>query len=158
LKRFIVFFVGFLKASRKHPPVSGGRLQVVFASRCRPRRGSRCRRSVMTRTIVLQCVVQHRCGRVQAKFTSTRRWALVLRPEHHPRSDQSGHVEQPACRTRCPKEPHAQRSSWHLQRHRQPAQSEDLPPEVWLPTLSDNEPSSTPRVRACSTTCPLFSV
>jgi hypothetical protein len=112
---------------------------VVFASRCRPRRGSRCRRSVMTRIIVLQCVVQHRCGRVQAKFTSTRRWALVLRPEHHPRSDQSGHVEQPACRTRCPKEPHAQRSSWHLQRHRQPAQSEDLPPEVWLPTLSDDE-------------------
>ena len=26
------------------------------------------------------------------------------RAEHHPRSDQSGHVEQPACRTRCPKE------------------------------------------------------
>jgi len=43
---------------------------VVFASRCRPRRGSRCRRSVMTRIIVLQCVVQHRCGRVQA--TSSR--------------------------------------------------------------------------------------
>ena len=60
----------------------------------------------------------------------TRRWALALRPEHHPRSDQSGHVEQPACRTRCPKEPHAQRS-WHLQRS-PPAQSEDLPPEVWL--------------------------
>ena len=38
------------------------------------------------------------------------------------------HVEQPACRTRCPKEPHAQRS-WHLQRS-PPAQSEDLPPEV----------------------------
>ena len=45
--------------------------------------------------------------------------------------------EQPACRTRCPKEPHAQRS-WHLQRS-PPAQSEDLPPEVWLPTLSDDE-------------------
>ena len=43
--------------------------------------------------------LQHRCGRVQAEFTSTRRWALALRPEHHPRSDQSGHVEQPACRT-----------------------------------------------------------
>ena len=42
-------------------------------------------------------------------------------------SDQSGHVEQPACRTRCLKEPHAQRS-WHLQRS-PPAQS-DLPPGV----------------------------
>ena len=50
--------------------------------------------------------------------------------KHHPRSDQSGHVEQPACRTRCPKEPHAQRS-WHLQRSL-PAQSEDLRTEVWL--------------------------
>jgi hypothetical protein len=27
---------------------------------------------------------------------------------------------------------------WHLQRS-PPAQSEDLPPEVWLPTLSDDE-------------------
>ena len=60
--------------------------------------------------------------------TSTQR--VALRPEHHPRSDQSGHVDQPACRTRCPKEPHAQRS-WHLQRS-PPAQSEDLPPEEWL--------------------------
>jgi hypothetical protein len=83
----------------------------------------------------VQYVLQHRCGRVQAEFTSTRRWARALRPEHHPRSDQSGHVEQPACRTRCPKEPHAQRS-WHLQRS-PPAQSEDLPPEVCLPTLDD---------------------
>ena len=49
--------------------------------------------------------------------------------KHHPRSDQSGQVEQPACRTRCPKEPHAQRS-WHLQRSL-PAQSEDLRTEVW---------------------------
>ena len=63
-------------------------------------------------------------------FPRPRRWALALRPEHHPRSDQSGHVEQPACRTRCPKEPHAQRS-WHLQRSL-PAQSEDLRTEVWL--------------------------
>ena len=63
-------------------------------------------------------------------MSRARRWALALRPEHHPRSDQSGHVEQPACGTRCPKEPHAQRS-WHLQRS-PPAQSEDLPPEVWL--------------------------
>jgi hypothetical protein len=77
-------------------------------------------------------------GRVHEHTTRlTRRWALALRPKHHPRSDQSGHVEQPACRTRCPKEPHAQRS-WHLQRS-PPAQSEDLPPEVWLPTLSDDE-------------------
>ena len=74
--------------------------------------------------------MQHRCGLVDR----TRRWALALRPEHHPRSDQSGHVEQPACRTRCPKEPHAQRS-WHLQRS-PPAQSEDLPSEVWWPRLS----------------------
>ena len=63
-------------------------------------------------------------------FPRPRRWALALRPEHHPRSDQSGHAEQPACRTPCPKELHAQRS-WHLQRS-PPAQSEDLPPEVWL--------------------------
>ena len=70
-------------------------------------------------------------------FTSTRRWAFALRPEHHPGSDQSGHVEQPACRTRCPKEPHAQRS-WQLQCS-PPAQSEDLPPEVWSPSLSDDE-------------------
>ena len=28
--------------------------------------------------------LQHRCGRVQAEFTSKRRWALALRPEHHP--------------------------------------------------------------------------
>jgi len=59
-----------------------------------------------------------------ARLSKTGRWALALRPEHHPRSDQSGHVEQPACRTRCPKEPHAQRS-WHLQ-WSLPAQSEDL--------------------------------
>ena len=98
------------------------------------------------------CVAASRCGRVlfEAEFTSTRRWALALRPEHHPRSDQSGHVEQPACRTRCPKEPHAQRS-WHLQRsaHRQ---------RSWRichqkcgcrlsPTTSG---SSTPCDRACS--------
>ena len=50
-----------------------------------------------------------------ARLSNTGRWALALRPEHHPRSDQSGHVEQPACRIHCPKEPHAQRS-WHLQR------------------------------------------
>eukprot|EP00964_Phaeocystis_antarctica_P044313 scaffold25470_cov63-Phaeocystis_antarctica.AAC.1 len=43
--------------------------------------------------------LQHRCGRVQAEFTSTRRWALALRPEHHPGSDQSGHAEQPAAVT-----------------------------------------------------------
>ena len=72
-----------------------------------------------------------RCSIDAAAFRPrTRRWALALRPEHHPRSDQSGHVEQPACGTRCPKEPHAQRS-WHLQRS-PPAQSEDLPPEEWL--------------------------
>jgi hypothetical protein len=35
-----------------------------------------------------------------------------------------GAASNPACRTRCPKEPHAQRS-WHLQRSL-PAQSEDL--------------------------------
>eukprot|EP00964_Phaeocystis_antarctica_P096948 scaffold63152_cov67-Phaeocystis_antarctica.AAC.4 len=75
----------------------------------------------------LHYVLQHRCGR----------GALALRLEHHPKSDQPGHVEQPACRTRCPKEPHAQRS-WHLQRS-PPVQSEDLPPEVWLPSLSDDE-------------------
>ena len=70
-------------------------------------------------------------GRVHEHTTRlTRRWALALRPKHHPRSDQSGHVEQPACRTRCPKEPHAQRS-WHLQRSL-PAQSEDLRTEVGL--------------------------
>ena len=28
-------------------------------------------------------------------FVRARRWALALRPEHHPGSDQSGHVEQP---------------------------------------------------------------
>ena len=39
--------------------------------------------------------------------------------------------------TLCPKELRAQRS-WHLQRS-PPAQSEDLPPEVWLPTLSEDE-------------------
>ena len=33
--------------------------------------------------------LQHRCGRVQASITSTRRWALALRPEHHAGSDQS---------------------------------------------------------------------
>jgi hypothetical protein len=43
-----------------------------------------------------------------------------------------------ACRTRCPKEPHAQRS-WHLQRSL-PAQSKNLRTEVcgW-PSLSDDE-------------------
>ena len=34
-------------------------------------------------------------------------------------------------------EPHAQRS-WQVQPS-PPAQSEDLPPEVWLPSLSDDE-------------------
>ena len=77
-------------------------------------------------------------------FPRPRRWALALRPEHHPRSDQSGHVEQPACRTRCPKEPHAQRS-WHLQRSL-PAQSEDLRTEVWLAeSLRRRAPRPTPR-------------
>ena len=88
----------------------------------------------------LQCVylplrkfIGFGCRRVAGltlRLSPSRRWALALRPEHHPGSDQPGHVEQPACRTRCPKEPHAQRS-WHLQRS-PPAQSEDLPPEVWL--------------------------
>jgi hypothetical protein len=41
-----------------------------------------------------------------------------------------GAASNPACRTRCPKEPHAQRS-WHLQRSL-PAQSEDLRTEAWL--------------------------
>ena len=40
--------------------------------------------SVITRILLVQYVLQHRCGRVQAEFTSTRRWALALRPEHHP--------------------------------------------------------------------------
>ena len=80
--------------------------------------------------------VQTRCtthaAALLAFVMSEALWALALRPEHHPRSDQSGHVEQPACGTRCPKEPPAQRSCWHLQRS-PPAQSEDLP------TLSDDE-------------------
>ena len=42
--------------------------------------------------------------RVQASFTSTRRWALALRPEHHPGSDQPGHVEEHA-RSRGVEEP-----------------------------------------------------
>ena len=42
--------------------------------------------------------------------------------------------------TRCPKEPHAQRS-WHLQRSL-PAQSEDLRTEVWLASLSDERRAS----------------
>ena len=79
---------------------------------------------------MLQTSRSHVAASVKASFTSTRRWALALRPEHHAGRDRSGHVEQPACRTRCSKEPHAQRS-WHLQRS-PPAQSEDLPPEVWL--------------------------
>jgi hypothetical protein len=94
--------------------------------------------SVSTRILLAQYVLQHRCGRVQAEFTSTHT-TLGSRPAPGtPSAKRSvGHVEQPACRTRCPKEPHAQRS-WHLQRS-PPAQSEDPPPEVWLPTLSDDE-------------------
>jgi hypothetical protein len=63
-----------------------------------------------------------------------------------------------ACRTRCPKEPHAQRS-WHLQRS-PPVQSEDLPPEVWLaeslrrraarPTPCNHAYSSTSRPTPCN--------
>ena len=71
-----------------------------------------------------------RCSIDAAGFRPrTRRWALALRPEHHPRSDQSGHTERSGRSACLPKEPHAQRS-WHLQRS-PPAQSEDLPPEEW---------------------------
>jgi hypothetical protein len=66
---------------------------VVFESPAVPApagaEASRASASVITRIILAQYVLQHRCGRVQAEFTSTRRWALALRPEHHPRSDQS---------------------------------------------------------------------
>ena len=47
--------------------------------------------------------------------------------------------------TRCPKEPHAQRS-WHLQRSL-PAQSEDLRTEVWLASLSDERRAAPPTPR-----------
>ena len=88
-------------------------------------------------------------------FPRPRRWALALRPEHHPRSDQSGHVEQPACRTRCPKEPHAQRG-WHLQRSL-PAQSEDLRTEVWLAeSLRRRAPRPTPSSHSGSSTSSWF--
>ena len=131
---------------------------MVFGSQCRPRRGAGAGFRDYKNSFGSICVAASRCGRVQAEFTSTRRWALALRPEHHPRSDQSGHIEQPACRTRCPKEPHAQRS-WHLQRS-PPAQSEDLPPEVWLPTLSvpTTSGSSTVIRRAIAAACSSTSV
>jgi hypothetical protein len=111
--------------------------------------------SVITRILLVQYVLQHRCGRVQAEFTST---TLGSRPAPGTPSAKRSvgtHREQPACRTRCPKEPHAQRS-WHLQRS-PPAQSEDLPPEVWLPTLSVPTTSGSSTVRraiaaACSST------
>ena len=96
---------------------AGSGLQCVYLS-LRKFLGFRCRR--------VAGLTLRRCSRL----SWARRWALVRCLEHHPGSDQPGHVEQPACRTRCPKEPHAQRS-WHLQRS-PPAQSEDLPPEVWL--------------------------
>ena len=67
------------------------------------------------------------------------------------RGSRPAHVEQPACSTRCPKEPHEQRS-WHLQRS-PPAQSEDLPPEVWLAeSLRRRAARPTPRNRACFST------
>ena len=40
--------------------------------------------ALIKKNVFLHCVLQHRCGRVQASFASTRRWALALRPEHHP--------------------------------------------------------------------------
>jgi len=114
----------------------------------------------------LQCVylplrkfIGFGCRRVAGltlRLSPSRRWALALRPEHHPGSDQPGHVEQPACRTRCPKEPHAQRS-WHLQRS-PPVQSEDLPPEVWLPSLSDDERLVEEHARSCGVEEPPWAV
>ena len=74
-----------------------------------------------------------RCSRL----SWARRWALARCLEHHPGSDRPGHTERSASSACLPKEPHAQRS-WHLQRS-PPVQSEDLPPEVWLPSLSDDE-------------------
>ena len=85
-----------------------------------------------------------RCRRVAgltlprcSRLSWARRWALARCLEHHPGSDRPGHTERSASSACLPKEPHAQRS-WHLQRS-PPVQSEDLPPEVWLPSLSDDE-------------------
>jgi len=85
-----------------------------------------------------------RCRRVAgltlprcSRLSWARRWALARCLEHHPGSDQPGHTERSASSACLPKEPHAQRS-WQLQRS-PPVQSEDLPPEVWLPSLSDDE-------------------
>jgi hypothetical protein len=79
----------------------------------------------------------------QAEFTSARRWALALRPEHHPRSDQSGHVEQPACVQDTLSEGTARAaqlapSAVTASAVGGSATSRNLPP-VWLPTLSDDE-------------------
>ena len=87
--------------------------------------GFRCRR--------VAGLTLRRCSRL----SWARRWALARCLEHHPGSDRPGHTERSASSACLPKEPHAQRS-WHLQRS-PPVQSEDLPPEVWLPSLSDDE-------------------
>ena len=92
-------------ATGQHPP--GGRA----ASACRrqqpPRANGCCDRVPNAYVFFICCRLRvSRCSIDAAGFRPrTRRWALALRPEHHPGSDQSGHVEQPACGTRCPKEP-----------------------------------------------------
>jgi hypothetical protein len=145
---------------RKHPPVSGGRLLVVFGSRCRPRRKPGPA-SVSTRIILVQlCVaasVRPGSGRVHEHTTLGFRPAPGTPSAKRSVGTRRAASMQDSKAVRCPKEPHAQRS-WHLQRSPS-AQLEDLPPEVWLPTLSDDERSSpalpsTPRDpdRACSST------
>ena len=83
-----------------------------------------------------------RAARARLVFAKIRARALALRPEHHPGSDQSGHAEQPTqhvCSTRCPKEPHAQRS-WHLQ----PFSGGSANREVWLAESLDKTTTSGP--------------
>ena len=100
-------------------------------------------------------------GRLMSYELSLRKFSLTLQPSSHdsprwrgsllPRSgrglspcarntireaiSRDRHAEQPACSTRCPKEPHAYlphaQRSWHLQRS-PPAQSEGLRTEVWF--------------------------
>ena len=73
-------------------------------------------------------------------FVRARRWALALRPEHHPRNrERSVGTRRAASMQDTLSEGTARAAQLAPSAVTAPAQSEDLPSEVWWPTLSDDD-------------------
>ena len=145
---------GVLRGNPVLLPKTGGRARVRHPRRRRGRHRSRKPASgamslfAATQISWLPLQTQTRCRtHAAAMLAFARRWALALRPEHHPRSDPSGHVEQPACRTRAVRRNRTRSAAGTFSGHRQRSRRTCHQRCGW-PTLSDDERAARRGARA----------